>query len=129
MRIVIADDHAVVRKGVYAILLDAFPEIVCDQTENGAVAVQLLLANQPDLVILDINMPVLDGFGAAREIHERAPDVPILFFTMHTVDSLVEQARRIGARGFVSKDRAGEMLVEAVNALLRKETYFPKMVT
>ena len=125
MRIVIADDHFAVRKGVRAILAESFPTVTCEEAEIGEQAVQLVLANRPDLVILDINMPVLDGFGAAIQIHEHAADIPILFFTMHYGESFLSQARRIGVQGYVSKDRAGEMLVEAVNALLQNKTYFP----
>jgi DNA-binding NarL/FixJ family response regulator len=88
-----------------------------------------VLTNRPDHVILDINMPILDGFGAAIQIHEHAADIPILFFTMHYGDSFLSQARRIGVQGYVSKDRAGEMLVEAVNALLQNKTYFPNTQT
>jgi two-component system response regulator NreC len=76
------------------------------------------------VVILDINMPVLGGFGAATEIHRLLPGIPILFFTMHTGDQIVLEARKAGVQGFVTKDRAGEVLVDAVNALLRNETYF-----
>ena len=129
MRIVIADDHYAVRRGVCAILVDNFADVICDEAENGEQAVQFVLANRPDLVILDINMPVLDGFGAAMQIRQHSMDIPILFFTMHTSEGIVNQTRRMGARGFVSKDRAGEMLVEAVNALLQDKTYFPVVNT
>ncbi len=125
MRIVIADDHCAVRKGIRAILAENFSNMTCYEAENGQQAVQLVLANRPDLIILDINMPVLDGFGAAMQIQQHAGDIPILFFTMHTGASFVNQTRRMGVQGFVSKDRAGDMLVEAVNALLQKKTYFP----
>lgn len=70
-------------------------------------------------------MPVLDGFGAAMQIREQSPDTPILFFTMHNGTAFVNQTRRMGVQGFVSKDHAGEMLVDAVNALLQRKTYFP----
>lgn len=76
-------------------------------------------------MILDINMPVLDGFDAARRLLKVLSGVPILFFTMHSGSNLVSEARKIGVQGFVTKDRAGETLVEAAKALLRKQTYFP----
>jgi two-component system, NarL family, invasion response regulator UvrY len=125
VRIVIADDHSVVRRGVCAIVKEGFPGVTCDEAENGELAVQLVLANPPDLVILDVSMPVLDGLGAARRIHQSFLDLPILFLTMHSASVFLAQARRAGAQGFVSKDRAEEVLLEAVNALLRHETYFP----
>jgi DNA-binding NarL/FixJ family response regulator len=69
-------------------------------------------------------MPVLGGFGVAREIQRLLPQVPILFFTMHTGEQFVSEARKAGVQGFVAKDRAGEILIDAVEALLRKETFF-----
>jgi DNA-binding NarL/FixJ family response regulator len=125
MRIVFADDHDAVRKGVRAILADSFEDVVIDEAKNGKEAVDLALANRPDLVILDINMPVLDGFNAARKLLKLLSGVPILFFTMHSGSNFVEEARKVGVQGFVTKDRAGETLIEATKALLRHQTYFP----
>jgi DNA-binding NarL/FixJ family response regulator len=125
MRVICADDHDTIRKGVRAILADSFDDLIFDEAKNGEEAVRLAVANRPDLVILDINMPVLDGFGAARAIHERFSAVPILFFTMHSARALVSEAQKLGVRGFVTKDRAGETLVDAAKALLQNETYFP----
>jgi DNA-binding NarL/FixJ family response regulator len=125
MRVICADDQDIIRKGVRGILADHFEDLIFDEAKNGVEAVSLALANRPDLVILDLNMPVLDGFGAAREIHELLSGVPILFFSMHSAKTLISEARRLGVRGFVSKDRAGETLVAAARALLQNETYFP----
>ena len=75
-------------------------------------------------MILDINMPVLGGFGAAREIQRLLPQIPILFFTMHIGEQFVSEARRAGVQGFVAKDRAGEDLIRAVETLLRKQMFF-----
>jgi DNA-binding NarL/FixJ family response regulator len=125
MRVICADDHDLIRKGVRGILADNFEDLVFEEANNGAEAVCLAVANRPDLVILDINMPVLDGFGAATQIRELQSDIPILFLTMHTAKALVSEARKIGVRGFVPKDRAGETLVAAARALLKNETYFP----
>jgi DNA-binding NarL/FixJ family response regulator len=125
MRIIVADDHEAVRKGVVAILGTGFTELVCDEAVNGIEAIHLAKVNQPDVIILDINMPVLSGFAAATELQRLLPHVPILFFTMHTGPQFVAQARKAGVQGFVAKDRAGEALVEAVQAVIRNETYFP----
>jgi DNA-binding NarL/FixJ family response regulator len=69
-------------------------------------------------------MPVLGGFGAAKEIQRLLPQIPILFFTMHTGEQFVLEARKAGVQGFVAKDHAGAALVKAVEAVLRKETFF-----
>jgi DNA-binding NarL/FixJ family response regulator len=72
-----------------------------------------------------VNMPGLGGFGAAREIKQFFPDIPILFFTMHDGARFVEDAKKAGVQGFVAKEKAGQVLLEAVDALRRNEHYFP----
>ena len=108
MRILIADDHETIRKGVCTILTDHFDlrSEDCIEASNGQEAIQKAVGHKPDVVILDINMPVLGGFGAATEIHRLLPGIPILFFTMHTGDQIVLEARKAGVQGFVTKDRA-----------------------
>jgi DNA-binding NarL/FixJ family response regulator len=126
MRILLADDHEAIRKGICTILTSHFdlrPED-CVEASNGHDAIEKVLAHKPDVVILDVNMPALGGFAAAKEILRLLPGTPILFFTMHTGEQFLLEARKAGVRGFVSKDRAGEVLVDAVKALLRNETYF-----
>lgn len=93
---------------------------MCGEAANGEEAISL----KPDLVILDINMPVLGGFGAAKEIQRLLPEVRILFFSMHDSGQFVDEAKKAGVQGFVAKDRAGETLVMAVDALLRGQTFF-----
>ena len=124
MRILIADDHEAIRKGVCAILTSHFDLDECIEASTGQEAIQKALTNKPDVIILDINMPVLGGFGAAKEIQRLLPEIPILFFTMHTGEQFVLEARRAGVQGFVAKDRAGDALVRAIEAVLRKETFF-----
>jgi DNA-binding NarL/FixJ family response regulator len=126
MRILIADDHETIRKGICTILTAHFDlrSEDCVEASNGHEAIQKAVALKPDVIILDINMPVLGGFGAAHEIQRLLPGTPILFFTMHTGEQFVLEARKAGVQGFVAKDRAGEVLVDAVNALLQNETYF-----
>jgi DNA-binding NarL/FixJ family response regulator len=124
MQILVADDHEVVRKGVRAILTSHFQGMECIEATNGQEAIRKALAIHPDIVILDINMPVLGGFGAAKEIQRLLPQIPILFFTMNVGEQFVSEARKAGVQGFVAKDRAGEDLIRAVEKLLRKETFF-----
>jgi DNA-binding NarL/FixJ family response regulator len=125
MRILVADDHEAVRKGVCTILASRSDFEVCGEAANGEEAVEKAVSLKPDLVILDINMPVLGGFGAAKEIRRLLPEVAILFFSMHDSGQLVEEAKRVGVHGFVAKDRAGKTLVMAVEALLGGRTFFP----
>lgn len=124
MRILIADDHEVVRKGVMAVLA-ARPDLeICGEASNGQEAVQLAVLLQPDLIILDLTMPGLNGIGAAERIRQILPQIPILVLSMHDGRSLQETFRRIGVQGFVPKNQASEKLLEAVDALLHGQTYF-----
>ena len=107
-----------------AILTTHLQPEICEEAANGEEAIAKALALQPDVVILDINMPVLGGFAAAKEIQRLLPGLPILFLTMHGGDPFALEARRAGVQGFVTKDRAGEALVEAVKTLLNKGTFF-----
>jgi DNA-binding NarL/FixJ family response regulator len=124
MRILVVDDHETVRKGVCAILSSREDIEVCGEAANGEEAIRIAKELKPDLVILDVNMPVLGGFAAAQELKRLMPELPILFFTMNESAQFVIEAKKLGVQGFVSKDRAGAVLLAAVDALLRKETYF-----
>ena len=123
MRILIADDNEMVRKATRRIL-QSRPDIESVEARNGKEAVGKSLELKPDLIILDISMPTLDGFDAAREIKRHLPDVPILFFSIYDDGEYLEKARSIG-EGVVIKEQAGTMLLKAVDALLQKQTFFP----
>jgi len=97
---------------------------VCAQAKNGEEAVEKSIQLRPDLIILDISMPGIGGLEAARQIRIFLPDVPILFFTMHNTPELFAIAKSVGAQGFVTKDQVAVRLLEAVDALRQKETYF-----
>src|ERR1700682_3993937 len=126
LRILIADDHESVRKGVCAILSSRSDVEVCGEAENGKEAIEKANALKPDLIILDITMPVLSGFDAAREIRKTLPHIPILILSMHESNQLIEEAKKIGVQGFVTKTQVGSTLLLGVDALLRKQTFFPE---
>jgi DNA-binding NarL/FixJ family response regulator len=125
MRCLLVDDHESVRVGVTAIL-SSRPDIqICGEASNGKEAVEKARELKPDLIILDVTMPVLDGINSAKEIRKFMPDVPILFFSMHNGVYLVHEAKLAGVQGFVSKTDARATLLDAVDALVKKQTYFP----
>jgi len=126
LRILIADDHEAVRKGVCAILSAREDVQICGEAENGKDAIEKAHALKPDLLILDITMPVLSGFEAAREIRKTLPHLPILILSMHESNQLIEEAKKIGVQGYVTKTQVGGTLLQAVDALLRKDTFFPE---
>jgi DNA-binding NarL/FixJ family response regulator len=125
LRVLIADDHESVRKGVCVILGTRGDIEVCGEASNGREAIDKAKELRPDLIILDITMPVLSGIDAAEVILRTLPHVPILFLSMHQSRQIVAEAKRIGVRGFVRKSEAATTLLNAVDALLRNEPFFP----
>jgi DNA-binding NarL/FixJ family response regulator len=125
MRILIADDHEVIRTGVIRVL-QSRGNVECAEATNGKEAVEKALDWKPDLVLLDVRLPVLSGFAAAREIKRHEPDIPILFFSIYDTREILEEARSIG-NGFILKDKIVEMLPKGVEALLHNQTYFPSV--
>ena len=99
---------------------------MCGEAENGRDTIEKANALKPDLIILDITMPILSGFEAAREIRKTLPNVPILILSMHESNQLVGEAKKVGVQGYVTKTQVASTLLEAVDRLLRHETFFPE---
>jgi two-component system, NarL family, nitrate/nitrite response regulator NarL len=125
VRILVADDQPGIRKRVCLTLAARLTLEICDEAANGQEAVEKAQESNPDLIILDITMPLLNGFDAARQIRVFSPDTPILILTMHKSRQLMEEAQKIGVHGYVVKAEAGQSLVNAVTALLQHQTFFP----
>jgi DNA-binding NarL/FixJ family response regulator len=126
IRILIADDHDAVRRGVRAVLLSRDDIQVCAEASDGSEAITKALQSKPDLIILDLTMPILGGFAAAKELRRLLPDTPILFYSMHQGEHLIREAQQMGVQGFVSKSNISDTLLDAVDSLvLHKTTFFP----
>lgn len=122
--IFLADDHEVVRQGLHTIL-KARPEWnISGEAENGQDTIRAVQELRPDVLILDITMPVMSGLEVTQELSKSLPDTRILIFTMHDSKSLVKAVRKAGARGYVLKSRAARDLIRAVEALLNGDTFF-----
>jgi DNA-binding NarL/FixJ family response regulator len=122
-RVLIADDHALIRRGVQAILC-AFPEWqLCGEADNGNDAVRLACELKPDLVLMDVSMPGLNGIEAARRIRAAQPEVKIVFLTLHDSAELAREAFRAGARGFLLKTDADQELVRALRVVTEQGIY------
>jgi DNA-binding NarL/FixJ family response regulator len=129
LRILIADDHEVARRGIRA-LLESHPGWeVCGEASDGRETIELANRMKPDIILLDIGMPNLNGLEAARQILATSPDAAILILTMHDTDHMVREVLRAGARGFVLKSDAGRDLVAAVDALQSQRTFFTTRVS
>ena len=126
VHILIADDHELARKAVRAVLERRDDFDVCCEACNGKEAVRKALEFHPDVVILDIGMPVLNGLDAARLIKQSLPETPIIFLSAHDPRQVLTEVRDIGVQGYVLKSDAGETLIKAVDAAACHQTFFPQ---
>lgn len=129
LRILIVDDHAVVRRGVRS-LLESEPgwEISAEAT-TGREAVEIARRLQPDVVVLDLSLPELNGLDATRQILKDSPRTEILVLTMHHSEELTRDALQAGARGFVLKSDADQSLIAAVKSLREHKPFLSSRVT
>jgi DNA-binding NarL/FixJ family response regulator len=127
-RILIADDHELLRRGLVAELSQVPGWVVVAEVENGRAAVASAAELKPDLVVLDLTMPELNGLEAARRILAADPSTRILILTAHESEQLVREVLSTGARGYVLKSDAGRILVVALQALLEGGSFFTSSV-
>jgi DNA-binding NarL/FixJ family response regulator len=128
LRILIADDHEVARKGIRS-LLESHPGWeVCAEAKDGREAIEFADRLRPDVLLLDIGMPNLNGLDAAKQILATDPDARILILTVHDTEQIVREVLAAGARGFLLKSDAGRDLVAAVEALQRGRSFFTSKV-
>jgi DNA-binding NarL/FixJ family response regulator len=129
INVVLADDHTIVRDGLRA-LLEANPEIkVVGDAANGRQVVSLVKELQPDVVIMDISMPEMNGIDATRQILEASPQVRVIILSMLGTADHVFHALQAGVRGFLLKESAGREVMEAVQAVYVSEMYFSRPIT
>jgi DNA-binding NarL/FixJ family response regulator len=124
IRILVVDDNPSVRRYLRGALEQHRNWRVCDEARNGRDAVDRFRKIQPDLIVLDFQMPEMNGLDAARIIGRLSPEIPILLVTLYLSRQLTEEARKVGARGACTKADISSV-VDGVSALLREETYFP----
>lgn len=123
-RILVVDDNPAVRRYLRGVLEQQRGWRVCDEARDGQEAVDRFQQIQPDVVVLDFQMPHMNGLDAARKISQLSPETPILMVTLYLTKQLSEEARKAGVRGACAKTDL-HRVVDAVEALLREETYFP----
>jgi DNA-binding NarL/FixJ family response regulator len=122
-RVLIADDHPVVRRGILGILQSSPEWELCGQADNGRDAVRLTGELKPDVAILDVSMPGLNGVEAARIICEQFPATKVMLLTLHSSIELIRSAFRAGVRGYVLKSDAEQELLRALAIVIADGTY------
>jgi DNA-binding NarL/FixJ family response regulator len=129
VRILLADDHVIVRRGLRA-LLETHPDfIVCAEAGDGRDAVELAVKHKPDIAVLDVSLPILNGIEATRQIRRSSPATEVLVFTMHDSDELISEVLHAGARGYLLKSEADDQVINAVKTLVRHRPFFSSQVS
>lgn len=125
-RIILADDHAMMREGIKS-MIDAVPGLaVTGEAGDGLQLMKILKKSVPDMVILDISMPGLQGIEAAREIHSLYPEIHILMLSMHKSEDFLSRSLEAGARGYLLKEDSGDELLQAIDHIRRGKTYLSR---
>lgn len=122
MRVLLADDHQIVREGLRALLEKAGHEVV-GEAGDGHAACKLARALKADIAVLDLSMPLLNGMDAAREIHSLSPEIKTIMLSMYPDKRYVLQALKVGAKGYVLKSQAADDLLRAIREVARGEVY------
>lgn len=128
LRILLADDHDLTRAGLRYLIEKQKDWSVCGEASNGRMAVELAEQLRPDVAILDMTMPELNGVEATRQILKKIPQARILLYTMHETESIITDALDAGASGIVLKSDAGENIVSAVTSIAKGRRFFTSHV-
>lgn len=129
VRILLADDHDVLRHGLRHIIEERPGWEVCGEASNGRQAVEMAKEKKPDVAVLDVSMPELNGLEATRQIRKLLPKTEVLIFTMHDDEQLVRDVLTAGARGYLLKTDASRHIVAAIEALLQHKPFFTSNVS
>jgi DNA-binding NarL/FixJ family response regulator len=128
IRVLVADDHFIVRIGLLSVINTEPDMHVVGEAADGSQAVEVFVKSNPDVVLMDLRMPVKDGIEATKEIHARRPDARILMLTTFDGDTDIHRAIQAGAQGYVLKSSTGEKLIPAVRAVAAGEKWIPKEI-
>jgi DNA-binding NarL/FixJ family response regulator len=129
VRILVADDHGVVRRGVKALLETESKWRVCAEAATGHEAIRRAKTDRPDVVVLDISMPDLNGFAVARQIRKVSPETKVLIFSVHDSEPIIREALDAGADAYICKSDLDRDLLEAVGAVLANKKFFGAKLT
>lgn len=124
LRILLADDHGIVRRGLKELLEAHAGWSVCAEAATGREALELCIRHRPQVAVVDLSMPELSGLEATRRIRQEAPETEVLIFTMHESEELVREVLVAGARGYLLKSEAADQLIPAVESLAKHRPFF-----
>lgn len=128
LRIIIADDHGLIRQGVKAVIESQRAWQLCGEADNGRAAVELARKHKPEIAVLDITMPELNGLDVTRQLKTASPKTKVLILTMHDSEALADEVLQAGARGYLLKSDAAELLPKAIETLAAGKNFLtPKI--
>ena len=128
LRIIIADDHGLIRQGVKAVIESQRAWQLCGEADNGLAAIELARKHKPDIAVLDITMPELNGLDVTRQLKTASPKTKVLILTMHDSEALADEVLQAGARGYLLKSDAAELLPKAIETLAAGKNFLtPKI--
>lgn len=129
IKILVADDHQVVREGFYTMLKKYKSAEVVGEAVNGNETIELVEKLKPDIIFMDIRMPKMDGIEATRKITERHPEIGVIAFTMYEEESNIVDMLEAGAQGYLTKNASKEEIFEAIEAIVNRKTYYCRETT
>jgi DNA-binding NarL/FixJ family response regulator len=129
VRVLIVDDHVVVRRGIRAMLESRTDFLICAEANSGREGVDLAIQHKPDIAVVDVSLPILNGIEVTRQIRKHSPLTEVLIFTMYDDETMIGEALRAGARGYLHKAEAGEQLLNAIATLARRRPFFTGAVS
>jgi DNA-binding NarL/FixJ family response regulator len=129
IKTLLADDHTIVREGLHALLLADGGIQVVAQAHNGREAVEMALAHRPDVVVMDIAMPLLNGLEATRQILSAAPKIKVLILSAHSDDAYIDRVIAVGAVGFLIKQTSAQILAKAIHEIMAGNAFYSPQVS
>ncbi len=129
IKVLLAEDHTIVRKGLRALLDQEVDIEVVDEAEDGREAVQKVEQLQPDIVLMDISMPSMNGLEATRQIKKRFPEVKVIILTVHTNEEYIFEILQAGASGYLIKKAAPKELISAIQAVYKGNSFLSPVIS
>lgn len=129
VKIAIADDHQIIIDGIKALLQNETQYQIIAEATNGKILIEKAIPQQPDLVLLDIGMPVMDGITTAREIRKNHPHIKILILTTYTDPKHIKEMLKIGVDGYMLKDSGKDNFINAIQSIIQGNTYYDSRIT